>query len=249
MLDQKEQEKAIELAHELGVTLEIFPMWPEEEFVRFIKEHSSVLRGIVSSFHEPFHFCEHSARHGSREHQETLDTCRRTFECAANLGAKHMVFHHNNRQVTPAVKEDMIKYSRENLHEMNEIAAEYKIPYLVENAGVVPWHNMLFTEDEFIALFDEIDNDCLLDIGHVHCNGWDLQRIMNALSGRIAAYHVHNNDGIYDSHKRVTDGTITMAAFIHLCNKLTPGAQIILEYARGTKVDIVGLRDDIRWFR
>ena len=249
MFQPKDLVKSISFANELDISLEIFPLWHDEIFVRFMKEHLPDLRGIICSFHEPFNFCEHTAPRGSARHAKTVDICQKTFEYAANLGAKHLVFHHNNRVFVPAEKADMIKYATENLQEMNEIAAEYGIPYLVENAGVIPSRNNLLSEDEFIALFDSIENDCLLDIGHAHCNDWDFARVISSLGDRIKAYHIHNNDKSYDAHLRIDNGTLDMVTFKGLCEKFTPKAYIIFEYVEGINISVAELRQDITIFQ
>ena len=248
MFESENLVKSLRFAHELELTLEIFPMWHEPDFVRFMKEHLTDLRSISSSFHEPCFFCEHTAPRGSKEHAAAVGTCRQTFEYAANLGVKHMVFHHNNRGFAPLEKADMIKHATENLHEMNEIAAEYGISYLVENAGVMPFNNTLFNEEEFIALFAEIENDCVLDIGHAHCNGWNIARVMSSLGDRIKAYHVHNNNGDFDAHQRIGVGTLDVAAFKHCYYELTPNAQLIFEYIPGIDISIAELGEDIAGF-
>ena len=240
--------KSVEFANELGIPLEIFPLWHDKFFAQFMKEHREDLCGIVCSFHEPYNFCEHSAPRGSVRYKEAMDTCHETFEYAAYLGASHVVFHHNNCAFSPAEKSDMIKHSAENLCEMNEIAAEYKIPLLVENAGVISLQNMLFDENEFIELFTQIPNDCLIDIGHASCNGWNLERIISALGSKIKAYHAHNNDGNLDSHNRIGDGTLDIAEFKSLCEKFTPTAHIILEYVEGMDISAVECKEDISFF-
>ena len=245
MFPPEELDRAIDYANELGIELEIFPMWHTEAFCRFVRERSSDLRGLVGSFHEPYHFSDHSFQRGTKEHDQTMALCRKTFEIAREIGAKNIVFHHNNRPVTEAEKADMLNWSAENLHMMNEIAAEYGIPYLVENAGVLPKGNVLFDQEEFIALFDAIPNDCLLDLGHAHCNGWDIPRVITALKGKIVAYHFHDNDKTSDSHKRLGEGTLALEQFGKLYATHTPNAQIILEYVEGTKATVSDLKKEL----
>jgi sugar phosphate isomerase/epimerase len=246
MFEVENLSRAIDYARKLEVQLEIYPMWHEQAFVRFIKKRRSDLRGITSTFHEPYPACDHSFKRGTNEHENAVYLCRKTYETAANIGAKHMIFHHVNRSYPRSERLEIIKIANENLHEMNEIAAEYGISNLVENVGVVPLlDNMLFYEDEFIALFDEINNDCLLDIGHVHCNGWDISHVVSALSNRIKAYHVHNNNMTRDTHQRICDGTFDINVFVQHCREFTPEAQIIMEYAPGLGITLEDLRVDM----
>jgi len=236
MFRPEDLSKSIDFAQELDIDLEIFCMWHKPAFHEFIETHMDDLCRITSSLHEQYHFCDHSFARGTKEYEDALAFCHNTFEIAAKLGAESIVFHHNNRPVTPDAKENMIKHSGQNLYEMNEIADEYGIACLVENAGVLPWKNVLFNEDEFIDLFGTIPNDCLIDIGHAHCNGWDIPRVITALKDKIVAYHVHDNDTTGDEHKLLGNGTLDVQQFKKLYYTHTPNAQIILEYSEGAEI-------------
>ena len=88
-------------------------------------------------------------------------------------------------------------------------------------------------------------NPVLIDIGHAYCNGWDLERVISALKDKIIAYHVHNNDGKDDQHKRMHDGTLDFDRFIEWYKKNTPHAEIVLEYYIPDKKDLAGIEKDI----
>jgi len=245
MFPPEKLDQAIEVAEALNIELEIFSMWHTEAFCRFVKKRYSDLCGLVSSFHEPYHFSDHSFRRGTKEYDHTMALCRKTFEVAVDMGAKNIVFHHNNRPVLPEEKEAMLAYAKENLNEMNELAKEYGLPCLVENAGVLPWNNVLFDEEAFISLFEEIPNDCLLDIGHAHCNGWDISRIIAALKDKIVAYHVHDNDRSRDGHTLLGRGTLDLEQFRQSYMQHTPDASIILEYEEGTDANAQDLKKEL----
>ena len=242
-------EKSIDFAGELGMKLEVFPLWHLPSFSKFIDNRFADLRQITASLHEPYHFCDHSFRRGTKEYEKTVELCHKTFETAARLGAKSIVFHHNNRHVSSAEREEMIQCSAENLHEMNTFAAEYNVACLVENVGIPLLQNALFDEDEFISLFDTIPNDCLIDIGHTHCNSWDLERVISTLKHKILAYHVHDNDKSSDQHRMLGRGTIDIEQFREFYYAHTPKAQIILEYAEGTKATILDIKEEMKKVR
>jgi len=249
MFEPKDLTKSIKFANELDIKLEIFPLWHNDSFIRFMDGNLSALRGIIGSFHEPCDFCEHSAPRGSTEHKLAIDTCRKTFEYAADLGAEHLVFHHNNRVFEPHERAEMIKVANENLQEMNEIAAEFGLPYLVENAGFVQRKNNLLTENEFVSLFDSIENDCLLDIGHAHCNSWDITQVISTLGDRIKVYHIHDNDKSYDSHLQIGKGTLDVVNFKRLYDEYTPNAHLIFEYAEGMEISVAEIKQNIAIFQ
>ena len=85
---------------------------------------------------------------------------------------------------------------------------------VVENAGVLERGNRLFDEQEFIDLCRREQYAVLIDIGHAWANGWSLKRVVNALADQIVAYHLHNNDGVHDSHQRIHEGTLDFDGFL-----------------------------------
>ena len=117
--------------------------------------------------------------------------------------------------MTEERREEMIRVSRENYREIAELFKPHQIPVVVENAGVLDRGNMLFDQDAFIQLCREEHYPVLIDIGHAYANGWDLAQTMEALKDQIVAYHLHNNDGVHDSHQRIFHGTLDLS-LIHI---------------------------------
>ena len=240
----KELMNVFNIIDKCGVMLEISPAWDNSDFKAFLDDNSVLLSGVVNSFHEPYDIVEHSAKKGSPAHAKTIDLCERTLEYAQRLNARYMVYHFNNCDVDTHNSYIMKKRTYENLLELNEIAAKYSVSLLVENAGLS--NNALYTEDEFVSLFDIINNACLLDIGHMNCNGWNMKNVIYSLKNRIGAYHIHNNYGIFDSHKRIVHGTIHMPHFFDYYRQYTPDACIVLEYCAHAITGAMELIEDIR---
>lgn len=235
---------ALNIVDEFNVMLEISSAWDNPDFKAFIDNNSGLLAGVVRSFHEPY-TVEHSSRRGSDAYVKTMDECKRTLEYAQKLNACYVVYHSSNCTLDSNTPYLMKKYAYENLMEINEIAAEHSVSILVENAGILSLNNALYTMDEYISLFDIIENGCLLDIGHMNCNGWDMENVMQSLKGRIKAYHVHNNYGFYDNHNRICDGTMYMPDFFDYYKAHTPDSDIILEYTANSILSIEDLLEDI----
>lgn len=61
----------------------------------------------------------------------------------------------------------------------------------------------------------------------------------------IRAYHLRNNDGFHDRHRRLHDGIIVFTPLLHYIMEKTPGAELIIEYTR-RELDGEGFREDIR---
>ncbi len=54
--------------------------------------------------------------------------------------------------------------------------------------------------------------------------------VIGSLAGRIKGYHLHNNNGTDDSHRRIRDGVIDYDRFFRLYRAYTPSADLTLEY-------------------
>jgi len=69
-----------------------------------------------------------------------------------------------------------------------------------------------------------------LDIGHVNSyaktplDGW-----LTRCAPHIRHFHIHNNDGSWDTHNPLPDGSIPMADFLRRADTLCPGATFTLE--------------------
>lgn len=227
------------------IGVEIFPLWHEPDFIVFLQQNLHILKDIPNSFHGAYYFTEHSAQKSTKLYTKSLENCKYTLEYAKMLNSQYMVFHHNNCFVEKHAKKDLLKYATENLAEINELAKEYAIPVLIENAGVLANQNVLLDETEFIALFDTSKNNCLLDIGHINCNQWDLENTISSLQNKIVAYHVHNNFGDKDVHNRLDSGTLDIQHFFELYQRFTPSAHIILEYSSNLGIREQDVIDDI----
>ena len=176
-----------------------------------------------------------------------MDLIRKTLPYCVRLRSQYLVFHHNNIPVTEERREEMIRVSRENYREIAELFKPHQIPVVVENAGVLDRGNMLFDQDAFIQLCREEHYPVLIDIGHAYANGWDLAQTMEALKDQIVAYHLHNNDGVHDSHQRIFHGTLDFPLFLSDYQRLTPNADLVLEYSPDVADDESGIQEDISW--
>ena len=120
----------------------------------------------------------------------------------------------------------------------------------VENVGYPARKNVLFSQEEFIALFEILPPEwgCLIDTGHALLNHWDLPEVIQKLGSRIHGYHLNQNDGVHDSHlsssgiisKKEADQIIQAAAFY------SPNANLILEYGPYEWICKEGIYEDFR---
>ena len=124
---------------------------------------------------------------------------------------------------------------------------QYGIPMVVENAGVDCLHTMLLNEEEFIAECKRLGCRVLIDIGHAHANGWDLTHVMEELKEAIVSYHLHNNDQTCDGHRRIFDGTLDFKQFMTDYNRLTPEADLVIEYCPDAAEEVEEVLEDARY--
>ena len=195
----------------------------QEELFKIAKQENRYL-----TYHGPYFDIEHSAPKGTKEYEYSMSVIKEVLPKLKELNIKSLVFHHSNKVIEN--KEQMINTSTENLKDIQKMANEYSVEILVENAGVDAKRNSLFNEEEFINICKSYSGNVLIDVGHVNANQWNINNIIESLSDKIVAYHLHNNDGYHDGHDRVQDGTFDLDNFFDLYHKHTPDADLILEY-------------------
>ena len=228
------------------VGVEVFPMFHEPEYEKILQTCAPLLSKVPISFHGPYYHADYSAPYGSECYEKTMKMTEKTLEYCQNLKSKYMVFHHNNFRVSAENKQNMIENACINFRKVEKMYADCGISVVVENAGVLQNGSMLLDQNEFINLCKKEDYRVLIDIGHAHANGWDLCSVMEALKERIAAYHLHNNDGVHDSHQRICDGTLDFDSFFERAKELTPSADLVLEYNPKVPSDEQGIMEDIK---
>ncbi len=232
-----------------SVGIELFPEWQSDAFNRLVAEYSGEFRQRPSSLHGPYYGTEHSKARGTGEYARSTAYFRQTLALAGKLNSRYIVFHHNNCRMEPAQRQQMIDIATENLRELRREAALVNVPLVIENAGVLPRGNMLFDEQQFIAMAENEPDNILLDVGHAHINGWDLPHVMAKLAPKIVAYHVHNNYQRDDDHNRIGDGTLDFARFFAWYKEYTPEADIVLEYGRHCSRDTDGIIQDVAYIK
>lgn len=232
-----------------SVGIELFPEWQSETFCRSMAEHVGEFRQHPCSLHGPYYRTEHSKATGTDEYARSMTYFRQTLLLSRELNSRYIVFHHNNCRVEPAHRPQMIATSTENLRKLRGEADHFSIPLVIENAGVLSRGNMLFDEQQFIAMAEKEPENILLDVGHAHANGWDLNRVMEKLAPKIVAYHVHNNDQRDDDHNRIGDGTLDFARFFAWYNRYTPQADIVIEYGKHCATDVNGILQDVTYIK
>ena len=169
------------------------------------------------------------------------------FAYARKRGASFVVVH-TNEQWHGAKKETQ-ELVKNRLHHIERLAQRMQgAEMVIENVGLKQYN--LFDEDEYIALLAEFPTaKALLDVGHGQVNGWDLCRVVRTLGPRIAAFHLHDNDGESDQHVPIGTGTIDWQHVLPTIQTYAPEAVWVLEYANGefkTAADLMQHIESVR---
>lgn len=239
----------IDKINDPSVGIELFPEWQSEVFRHEITQHLDRFQQYPISLHGPYYCTEHSEAEGAEQYARSMDYFHKTLELSQKLNSRYIVFHHNNCRVDPSCREAMIKNSTINLCKLRSEAERFDARIVIENAGVLAQGNMLFDEGQFISMANSMPDDILLDVGHAHANGWNMNFVMQKLAHKIIAYHVHNNNGRADNHNRIHDGTLDFSQFLGWYKKYTPQADIVIEYGKQCVQETNGIVDDVAYIK
>ena len=126
------------------------------------------------TIHAPF--VEISGAPDSEERRIMDAAFDRAFRWYHEFHATSMVMHTHEKAVDPAQAEAMRENARLAILSVAERAAREGVHLTVENVGYPGRHNVLFDQEQWIALFDQLPDEvgALLDTGHALANGWDL---------------------------------------------------------------------------
>lgn len=107
--------------------------------------------------------------------------------------------------------------------------------FLREDPGLeIVLENVLETEPKMLLdIVKGVDDPRLrlcLDVGHVNAySEIPVMDWLDAWSPYISHFHIHNNDGTWDSHSALMDGTIPMSKLLAAIPEKCPEASVTLE--------------------
>lgn len=203
---------------------------------------------LPAAAHGPFIGVEAASYPGTPEQERLLEAYRYGFETAAKLRCPHLVFHTHQRVIPKEEKPALMEACRQNIRHLLDMGRAQGVQLLIENLGIQKTGVSLFDQKEFVALLKEFPKaGCLIDTGHLNVAGWNVEETLAALGERIVGFHLHNNDGVHDSHRRIHDGTFDHDLFFALYRKYTPFADLTLEYGDAYGITAPMLQEDVRY--
>ena len=234
-----------------GIELSIYSDKPE--FMKNQQDQKARFADVPITFHGPFTDVEAASAPGTADRQRFIDAYKYAFDVYEEFSGQSMVLHtHKMRDIPEFGKERMRGWALENINTVGEIALSRGIRLTVENVGHWVKNNVLFNEEQFIAMFDQLPKGigCLIDVGHALINRWDIFHVVHTLNTRVFSYHLHNNNGCADSHRPMFEagGRYTaeeMKELLRVIHRCSPDADLILEYHPGEHITKKLLTDDL----
>lgn len=238
-----EQEKLLQIISTYPVGLEVISFSIgsildklETSINYYERELSNIKEEVPLTFHGPFldlfpGSCDERVRQLAKERFEA------SYKASQSFNVHQMIFH---TSYIPNYYPD--QYWLENIMQFWEEFLEDKLEthiFYIENVLDSHWEMLK-------QLIDHINHPhfkVCLDIGHV--NVYSQKNVLDwieALGERIGYVHLHNNDGIKDSHRGLLEGTLPIKEILTSLKRYTPNAIWSLEIG-----DEKELRDSLEW--
>lgn len=239
-----------------GVGVELSMFSDRADFMKELLEQKDRFSKFPVTFHGPYMEVEATSELESEEHKMMIKAYEESFRIYHEFHAGSIVMHTNQRGFTEEERPVFRKNAIETIKEIALMAEKEKVNLLVENVGETVCGNMLFGEEEFIELFEQLPDStgCLIDIGHAIINQWDLEHVISSLKHKIRSYHLHSNDGKADIHRPLFEKgrqlpPDKLKALIDCIERNTPDADWILEYAPGEHITTGLIIDEVKRLR
>lgn len=220
------------LANDIGI--EIFYEWGGEKYWELaVKKAYENGRTGTFSIHAPFQgdIVEMSL---VKDVNTLYDYLKEPFKLYHMFNGDGYVVHMNApyaKPCTPAEKVERLKLVEERLAKMNDICKKEGVTMLVENLAFGTNGYTLCEHADFMKIFENNKElNCIIDTGHAVLGGIDIFDVQKTLGSRLRAYHMHDNNGITDGHKRICTGVIDWEKFFEGARLYTPDANFVMEY-------------------
>ena len=161
----------------------------------------------VHSIHGPFrNFGEFSDKEEFRQYRQEL--LRKTIDDCSEFRVSIMVVHCVDRYEYNYSR-DELHIVRDNLGELCEYGRKRGVRIALENIPDGSRKDEISCSlQEHIRNYPGLGLYYCLDIGHVGLSGADLFEEIDAAAPNLITTHIHNNDGLRDTHKLPDDGII-----------------------------------------
>lgn len=230
-----DMKKLKKLDKEIGI--EIFYEFASEDMWRHLLDECMEGREGEFSIHSPFFYADICYS----PEKELIEELRAPFALYHRFNGSFYVLHSQGLGRLPENESERAALRERVIGRIERIAgvcADEGVTLAVENlfGGIGP----LFNQQQYITLFDRAKNvRALLDVGHAVIGRYDISQVQRALGERLIGYHIHDNDGVHDQHRRAMNGSgsIDWSQFCRDLREYTPEASLVLEYAQAEPAD------------
>jgi len=167
-----------------------------EAFYKNIKEYANNKGIVFAQTHAPFP----SSFADEEKTKRRFGGIIKSMQHSSWLGADMIVIHpckhidYKDNKYGP-----MLEYNLEFYRKLIPFAEEYNIKIAIENIGGC----ITETPEGLLELLHLLDNEVFTvccDVGHANICGQDPADMIRKLGKHIGCTHIHDNDGIHDSH-------------------------------------------------
>lgn len=220
------------------IGLEIFYEFASDDMWNHVLEVAMDGRDGEFSIHGPMY----SANIGYTEENELYRQLTAPFQLYHRFHGQFYVLHSQGEGYLPTneiERADLRKRITERIKKFSEICENEGVTLVIENLFQgIP--GPLFNQEEYLQLFVEVPKSkALIDVGHALLGKYDIYEVQKALKERLIGYHVHDNDGVHDSHWRMDaeNGVVDWNKFCLGVKQYTPDATLVMEYAHAKPND------------
>lgn len=189
----------------------------------YLNRMGDTIAGKALSLHGPF-LDLNPASFDSLVLEATKKRYNQVYLVAKKLGADRIVFHscyHENIYYKDAYVSNSIKFWNEFLEDKDD-TIELHIENVYESEM-----------DHLIEVIDGVGNKKLsicLDIGHANCySKYSPEEWIKKLGSRIGHFHLHNNNGLNDSHEGLKRGSIDINNIVKAIKEFCNSSSMTIE--------------------
>lgn len=215
------------------IGIEIFYEFASEDMWNHVLEEAMDGREGEFSIHSPMFYT--NVAFG--DEKELIRELSVPFELYHRFHGQFYVLHSQGEGYLPSDEKERAEWRKratDRIRLFSEVCESEGVNLVVENL----YHGTpgpLFNQEEYIRLFEDVPKaNALIDVGHAILGRYDIYEVQKALKERLIGYHVHDNDGIHDSHWRfeAENGVVDWDKFMRGVKEYTPNAALVMEYAR-----------------
>lgn len=217
--------------------VELFGDAPQAHFTQLDSADRRRLHAISSACELSVHAPTYELNVGSANpcnREEAIRQYREALYLAAEIGARRLVVHEGHVSYWKLDRSVARSDAMEGLRELAKLARQVGVTLGLENtnygkfAMYNTWHEWVAMADSLAGIGDR-SVGLVLDVGHGHLAGWDLEELTRSIGAKLIQIHLHDNLGSADDHLMPGKGVLNWAALRRGLAESGSKATLILE--------------------